>query len=84
MSLGNYFTEFMSFCVTSHRPGVPIALSLLECLAELLGPNTEALSQVCENVRLHMITVCVCVLVSYKDVRTVSVPLYGHSIWDTT
>ena len=29
-----------------HRPGIPVALSLLEGVAELLGPSTEAYSQV--------------------------------------
>ena len=38
------------------RPSVPIALSLLECVAELLGSNTEGLSQVCESIRLHVAT----------------------------
>ena len=51
--LGNFLTEVMSFCMTLHRPGVPIALSLLECVAELLGPNTEVLSQVCWITRDH-------------------------------
>ena len=69
-----------------HRPGIPVALSLLECIAELLGPNTDVYSQVCKSIVLHRGNVCVLssLTVSPKDVRALSIPLYGRTVWDIT